>query len=299
MIKSDYFLVTTIKDEESNLRNLFSSVFRQTILPRLWYVINDGSKDNSLNIISEFKEKFPDIIIVESMEEGFRDISWRYHFLIERGIKGVIRIGAENKLNWNYIGILDGDIIINTDVYYEALIQFCNNSRHKIGVISGKLLSLGDNNRIVVEKRSINRPTGAARLMSREIESLIRDYPICPSADAIILQRARRNGFENRIVKEVSVTQSRMTSSAEGVDIGYQKMAFSKYFLGHTIFFALLYTMKLLILTRSGTAFIFLRAFLTLRTQKAKKIDDLSIIEYRKHYIINRISERFLSFKKK
>ena len=53
-----YVLVTAAKNEGENLRNLMQSVAEQTIKPVLWVIADDGSTDNTPEIIKEAKGKY-------------------------------------------------------------------------------------------------------------------------------------------------------------------------------------------------------------------------------------------------
>jgi len=170
-----YILVTTIKNEEENLPKLFQSIENQTLLPNLWFIINDGSTDNSEILINNFKSKYPDIVYTTNFKEDSRDITWKYHFLIKFGFEQAIIIATDNKINWNCIGVLDGDIIIDQKDYFELLYNYISDN-NKIGVVSGLLYSY-DKDEIIKEKRHSSHPTGAARLINRIAFESIGGYP--------------------------------------------------------------------------------------------------------------------------
>ena len=54
-----YIILSPIKNEELNLEKLYSSILRQTIRPKKWLIVNDGSTDNSLKLIRKFSRLNP------------------------------------------------------------------------------------------------------------------------------------------------------------------------------------------------------------------------------------------------
>jgi len=287
-----YLLVTTIKNEENNLPRLFSSVENQTELPTIWYIINDGSTDNSKTLITQFKNKHPAFVYTYDIKEDARDITWKYHFLIKYGFEQAIEIAKQKSITWDCIGVLDGDIIIDQKEYFKTLRNYILN-KAKIGTVSGCLYSY-DNNIIIKEKRYSTHPTGAARLINRLALESIGGYPHIPSADAVILQKTRVRGFQNKIVSNLIVYQSRPTSSAEGIAIGLKKNAYSRYFLGHSLLFCFLYTLKLLVKKRSLIAFTFTKYFISLYLKNEPRTTDQEVLKYRKNYICNTLKEKYL-----
>ena len=53
-----YIIITPFKNEEENIEGTIKSIIAQSIKPISWILIDDGSKDNSLNIVNRYKKKF-------------------------------------------------------------------------------------------------------------------------------------------------------------------------------------------------------------------------------------------------
>lgn len=286
-----YVLVTTIKNEEENLPSLFKSIDNQTLKPLIWFIINDGSEDGSGILIENYVNCNSDFVVNYNFKQEVRDITWRYHYLIKFGFEKVIEIANQKQLHWDSIGVLDGDIIMD-NTYFKLLDDYIVNNIETIGVVSGKLYSFSNNKDTVInEKRYLSHPTGAARLINRKLLNAIGGYPHTPSADSIILQKSRARGFVNKIIENLAVYQSRPTSSAEGISLGLKKVAYSRYYLGHTLFYCILFTIVLLFRKKNFKVFTFTFTFIKLYFSRTKRTTDYEVLNYRRNYIFNRLKE--------
>ena len=52
-----YILVTAAKNEEDYIEKTIRSVISQTITPRKWVIVSDGSNDETEKIVSQYSSK--------------------------------------------------------------------------------------------------------------------------------------------------------------------------------------------------------------------------------------------------
>jgi glycosyltransferase involved in cell wall biosynthesis len=67
-----YVVVTPVRDEQEFLPLTIASVAAQTILPREWIIVNDGSTDKTGQILDEAARKYPWIHTIHRVNRGFR-----------------------------------------------------------------------------------------------------------------------------------------------------------------------------------------------------------------------------------
>lgn len=53
-----YVIITPAKDEEKYIENTLRSVINQTLTPKEWIIVNDGSIDNTRKIVEKYSEKY-------------------------------------------------------------------------------------------------------------------------------------------------------------------------------------------------------------------------------------------------
>src|SRR5262245_1310327 len=69
-----YCLITPCRDEEKFARRTIESVAKQTIPPALWVIVDDGSRDATPEILSEFAQKLPYVRIIRRPDRGDRKL---------------------------------------------------------------------------------------------------------------------------------------------------------------------------------------------------------------------------------
>ena len=69
-----YCLITPCRDEEKYARRALDAVARQSELPALWLVVDDGSKDATPDILAEYAARFPWMRVIRRPDRGGRKL---------------------------------------------------------------------------------------------------------------------------------------------------------------------------------------------------------------------------------
>ncbi|MBN1970699.1 MAG: glycosyltransferase [Candidatus Delongbacteria bacterium] len=284
-----YLLVTPVKNEISNLEKLFSSILEQTIKPILWLILDDGSSDGSTEVILKMAKEHSFISYIILPPKNKRDLFWRYHKIMKFGFEKIVEIAKDKNLNWDYIGVLDGDISLEKSYFHTLLCKMDKDAN--LGVVSGEVKSL-INDVYIIEERQMDRPCGAARLIKKEIYDKI-GYPEEPGADGVISQKARELGFKTIVIKNIFLYQSRGTNSVASPKNNAIYQAEMKYYLGYSIWYAILKFFIMFFKKPHYPSFIFIYRFTYNKVIKKERTKDLQILNNRSNIIINRISNYF------
>ena len=67
-----YIIISPVRNEAAHLPITIESVARQTILPALWVIVNDGSTDNSMEVLDAAGKTYPWIKPIQRENRGFR-----------------------------------------------------------------------------------------------------------------------------------------------------------------------------------------------------------------------------------
>ncbi len=288
-MKDKYLLVTPVKNEADNLPQLFNSIIRQTIQPILWLIIDDGSCDGSEKLINNQAEKNNSIIYLRN-EPKERDLAWHYHEILSYGFKYVIDTAKQRKIEWNYIGVLDGDIFFRDNHYYEYLINKFEND-DKLGICSGGTKSFNGKKYLTAKNRESN-PNGCARLILKECYYAIGEYPVIPAADSMMNKIARKKGFHTKRFEAVYAYQSRLTNAANGLVKGAIYSGHILYYLGYNIIYILLYSIKKSFRYPYITGMITLFTFFSDMFRGKEKCLDKEIIKINKMALVDIIKRK-------
>jgi len=222
-----YILITPAKNEGKNLPSCITSVANQTIKPVLWVIIDDGSTDNTPEIIKDAKKKYNWIQSI-TLEGGVRDLGIHYSYVCKKGFDFAIEYCKEHEIRYNYIGHIDADVLLE-ETYFEDLIKEFEKD-NKLGIASGETWSIAGDCLIHAKQRE-DLSSGAARLWRKECFDDIGGYSLTYAVDAVTNVKAKLRGWKVKRFKEYKFTQMRITSSAEGLWKGWKKQGETAYYL--------------------------------------------------------------------
>jgi biofilm PGA synthesis N-glycosyltransferase PgaC len=127
-----YLIVSPVKDEARFLEETLRSVATQTIKPIGWVIVDDGSNDNSPQIIDKFAKDRPWITLVKTDRKTARQPG---SSVIKAFNLGYAQAQDEN---YDFIIKLDCDLRFDTRYFEKILKKFNENPR--LGIASGVYL---------------------------------------------------------------------------------------------------------------------------------------------------------------
>lgn len=125
----DYVIVTPAYNEEKYIGQTIDSVLSQTILPKVWVIVDDGSIDGTADVIRRKAEQHPWIrYVFRPKTDGQTYFASGVHAILA-GIEEI------SDISFDYIAILDADISL-FDSYYATIFQLFSQDP-KLGIASG------------------------------------------------------------------------------------------------------------------------------------------------------------------
>lgn len=108
-----YVLITPARNEENNIERTIQSVIVQTLLPKRWIVVSDGSTDRTDDIVKKYLPDHPWIELIRMPEHIDRQFAAKVN---------AFNTGYEilKKEKYDIIGNLDADLSFEKD-YFEFL----------------------------------------------------------------------------------------------------------------------------------------------------------------------------------
>ncbi|ABE51687.1 glycosyltransferase family 2 protein [Methanococcoides burtonii] len=292
-MNSNYIVVTPCKNEEANLPHLAQSIIKNTIHPVLWVIYNDGSTDSTGDVISNLEGSHAWIKGLEGAISK-RDLGFHYSDIVEYAIRYAINKCDNNNIDFEYIGLIDADMILDLDFFEKMLIRFENNP--KIGICSGTVAYL--NNGIkVLEKGRSNHPLGGLRMWSKKCYYDTGGFPKSYSADSVSNVSAMLHGWETKKYDDVVGVQTRRTSSAEGLWKGYGVKGTSDYFRDYHPIYVLFKFLKYSLSYPFYTGVAYLSGYINGIACVKNKLDNPEIRSYYRNKHIEVMRYYFEKFK--
>ncbi len=117
MTDCPYVLITPARNEEAFIDKTLESVIKQTVLPKRWVIVNDGSTDTTSEKIRPYLADHPWITLVDLPVRKER------HFAAK---VNAFNAGRERVRDLDYvvIGNLDADVSLDTDHFEFLMNQF-------------------------------------------------------------------------------------------------------------------------------------------------------------------------------
>lgn len=193
-----FVLVTPARNEEAFIEGTIQSVIAQTLRPRRWIIVSDGSVDRTDDIVRAYAARHTWIELIRMPERRDRQFAAKVHCFHA----GQMRLRG---LAYDYIGNLDADITFGPD-YFEFLFrQFA--SRPRLGVAGTPFVEdvhAPDRHTYAHRFASLEHVSGACQLFRRACFEEIGGYtPVRGGAiDWIAVTTARMHGWETRTFTE-------------------------------------------------------------------------------------------------
>jgi biofilm PGA synthesis N-glycosyltransferase PgaC len=203
-----YVLITPARNEALSIERTILSVLAQRVLPSKWIIVDDGSTDNTSEIVAKYAERYSFITLIA------RDITQPRNFAskvdaFDAGLR------ALDCVPYNLLGNLDADIILGPDYYANVIAEFERDSN--LGV-SGGVIYVPVGETYATQDTTWDSVGGAIQLFRRECFQQIGGYLRIESGgiDAAAEIMARMHGWSVRKIANNAVYEQRRTGYSHG-----------------------------------------------------------------------------------
>jgi poly-beta-1,6-N-acetyl-D-glucosamine synthase len=181
-----YCLITPCRDEAKYARTTLESIVRQSVLPTMWIIVDDGSKDETQQIIAEYAAKFSWIKLICREDRGYRKLG---SGVVEAFYEGY---GTIDPGQFQFVCKLDLDLDLPSR-YFEFLMHRMGEDP-RIGTASGKpyMMLRG---RLVSEKCGDENSVGMVKFYRTECFEQIGGFVRMLMWDGIDGHRCRMLGW--------------------------------------------------------------------------------------------------------
>jgi glycosyltransferase involved in cell wall biosynthesis len=221
---TQYIIITPARDEADYLEQTILSVTQQSVLPRQWILVNDGSRDRTGEIMDHYARLHPWITVCHRNDRGFRNSAGGE---IDAFYEGFSRIASGD---WEFIIKLDGDLSFSPDYFEKCFAEFANDP--KLGIGGGGIYH-ELNGQIVLEKNPIFHVRGATKIYRRECWDAIGGVMRITGWDTVDELKANMLGWKTRSFAELRVLHHRYTGAADGAWKNAIKDGRANYIVGY------------------------------------------------------------------
>jgi len=202
-----YVLMTSARNEEAYIEKTIKSVISQTVLPKKWIIVSDGSTDSTDEIVSKYANKYDFIQLIRVDGDSKRNFGSKVKAL-NAALKHL------KNVEYNFIGNVDADVSFDPNYYEIMLEKFRDNS--KLGLAGGEIYNEYDEKNVQGEVDTWH-VSGAIQLFRRQCWEDIGGYlQLKRSEDAVAVKMARMTGWDVEKYPDIRVFHCRREGTGKG-----------------------------------------------------------------------------------
>lgn len=201
-----YVLMTAAYNEEANIEKTLNSVLSQTLPPKRWVIVSDGSTDRTDEIIRQYEKRCEVIRFLRlSRPPGH---SFR---------SKVVALQAGSKLledvHCSFVGNIDGDISV-APTYFEDLIDHFRQDP-TLGLVGGFVHEETEGEFRSRKSNRVHSVAHAAQLVRRECYQAIGGYQVLEHGgeDWYAQTCAKMKGWRTEAIPELQILHHRHTGA--------------------------------------------------------------------------------------
>jgi len=219
-------VISPCRNESSFMRKTLESVISQTVRPEKWIIVDDGSTDNTPEILKEYADSYDWIEVITRTNRGHRAVG--------PGVIDAFYSGYEltNPDEFDYLCKLDLDLWL-PERYFETLMNKME-ANPRIGTCSGKSYLEEDGN-LVSENKGDETSLGMTKFYRVDCFKEIGGFVRAVMWDGIDCHRCRMLGWIACSWDEPElrfVHLRPMGSSQNSIYTGRMRHGFGQYFMG-------------------------------------------------------------------
>lgn len=191
-----YFSIVTCRNSESEIEKAINSLLIQTIKPRYIIVVDDGSTDNTPNILSRLNSKNDNMYVITNPDLGY-DIG-----RVVKNWNSAINLARDFKLEKTDYHMISTDDTQYEEFYAEKIMRKMDED---------KIIAISSGN---YDSNSYATPHGAGRFVRNSFfNNVLGYYPEKMGYESVILQMSLYHGFKNLVNNDARFSHTRQLGS--------------------------------------------------------------------------------------
>lgn len=285
MSRLDYALVTPARNEARNLLRLAESLERQTVLPAIWVIVDNGSTDDTLTVARELEQRFPWVTVTTAPNEHMRPGAPVVR-AFNRGVSHLDELP-------DVIVKLDADVSFDVDYFEELLVEFERDPQ--LGIASGLCYELEDGSwRPRYSTKGHVR--GAARAYRRACLTAVSPLPEGMGWDGVDELKATVLGWNTRTIDRLRFDHHRAVGARDGKRTArWLAEGQCSYYMGYGVTYLLARTCGRAARDRDLAVFAMPWAYARSALRREPQYEDEAVRAYlRRHQSVRQLPARML-----
>jgi poly-beta-1,6-N-acetyl-D-glucosamine synthase len=223
-----YLVISPVRDEAAYLESTIECMAAQTVPPREWIIVNDGSSDDTGRIADKAAARYSWIHPIHRVNRGFRKSGGGVVEAFNDGLRSI------RSQDWEFIVKMDGDLSFEPDYFERCFHRFLDQPDLGIG---GGTICYHENGTKRFEHCPNFHVRGASKIYRRACWEAIGGLWPAPGWDTLDELKANRLGWSTQSFPDQHLIHHRYTGAADGVWGGLVKNGRANYICGYHPFF--------------------------------------------------------------
>jgi glycosyltransferase involved in cell wall biosynthesis len=191
-----YNVIVTCRNSEKSIESTLNSLINQSIKPEYIIVVDDGSSDNTNNILKDIQSKYENLYIITNPDLGYN--IGRVVYKWNKALKFAKKLKLKST---------DYHMIAPDDAEYEE--NYCQKIIRQMDSDQSIVIASGN-----YDMNDYTMPRGAGRLIRNSFFfSLYSYYPEKMGYETIIFYSALQNNFKYKVIPEARFVHTRTLGS--------------------------------------------------------------------------------------
>jgi len=270
-----YTVISPVRNEAQYIEQTIQAMVSQTVTPCEWVIVNDGSTDETVEIVTRYTRLYPWLRLVHRDEREDKGDRQRGRGVVDTFYFGFNRITAQD---YGFIVKLDGDVSFPPN-YFEFLLQkFAGNP--ELGIAGGGLYERidGENWTLCSSKDHVGGP---AKMYRRSCFEAMGGLVPALGWDGLDEWQALSLGWKVESFEALKILHYRVMGMATGALKSKIEMGYGAYIMGYHSLYLIargirhMFTWPYLI---GGIAMIM--AYFVAWVQGRERLPDPSVVRY-------------------
>lgn len=218
-------LISPCRDEEATIERTIACMRAQTLIPDLWVLVDDGSRDRTPEIMAQAAAEVPWIRFVQRPDRGFRKLGGGVIDAFYDGLAAV-------DIDYDFVAKLDVDLEFSPR-YLERILEYFEEDP-RLAAASGKVFGI-EAGQLTEEFMIDEMVAGQFKLYRREAFERIGGFVHEIMWDGIDFHRARMHDYRTASLTdpELRIVHLRqMGSSDKNIYEGRLRLGRGQWFMG-------------------------------------------------------------------
>jgi biofilm PGA synthesis N-glycosyltransferase PgaC len=222
-----YVVISPVRNESRFIEGTIQAIVNQTVKPSEWLIVNDGSTDETAEIVARYAELHPWLKLVHRDKREDRGDRQRGKGVIDTFYYGYERLSRQD---FGFIVKLDGDISFEPGYFEFLLREFASQSR--LGIAGGGLYERTDGQQWSL-RTAPDHVGGPAKMYRRacfeEIGGLVRAL----GWDGIDEWKALTLGWQVKSFDQLRILHHRIMGNATGMLKSKVEQGYGAHYMGY------------------------------------------------------------------